>query len=348
MEEITLPRKIIIKENTLSDIERLVEEFNNFKSILLILGLKTREIFGKKIFDLLVEKGYLINCIYVEKSDHSTLERVKKHAKILNVDLIMGIGGGKNIDIAKAVSHFLDIPYISIPTILSHDGIASDRCVISKGKKKYPILASPPLGVVIDLKIISQAPYRFFSAGCGDVIAKKTAVLDWKLANEEKNEDYNELAASLAYFSAALIIRNARYHKNNFKSSIRILAENLVNCGMAMSMTRSSRPCSGSEHMFCHSIDYLFPENRALHGEKVALGTYIMSFLHGIDYMEIKDALVAYNLPINYQQINIPQEILVKALSIAHKIRSDRRYTILRNGIKRNDAEKILKKLGVI
>ncbi|MDI6826406.1 MAG: iron-containing alcohol dehydrogenase [Candidatus Aenigmarchaeota archaeon] len=348
MEEITLPRKIVIKENTLPDIPRLIEELNNFKSILLVLGLKTRELLGKKIFDLLTKKGYVTNCIYVEKSDHSTLERIKKHARMLNVDLIIGIGGGKNIDIARAVSHFLEIPYINIPTILSHDGIASDRSVISEGKKKYPILANPPLAIVVDLKILSQAPYRFFASGCGDVIAKKTAVLDWQLARDEKNEDYNDLAANLAYFSADTIIKNANTHKKNYKSSIKLLAEALINCGMAMSITKSSRPCSGSEHMFCHTIDFLFPENKALHGEKVALGAYIMSFLHGIDFVEIRDTLLSYNLPVNYQQINIPQEILIKALSTAHKIRSDRRYTILKNGIKKDNAENILKRLEVI
>jgi len=100
--------------------------------------------------------------------------------------------------------------------------------------------------------------------------------------------------------------------------------------------------------MFCHAIDFLLPENTALHGEKVALGTYIMSFLHGIDFLEIKDVLLSYKLPVNYQQINIPQEILIKALSTAHKIRGDRRYTILRDGIKKTDAENILKKLEVI
>jgi len=348
MGEITLPRKIIIKENTLSDIPRLIDEFNNFKSILLILGLKTRELLGKKILDLLAKKEYIVNCIYVEKSDHSTLERVKKHARMLNVDLIIGIGGGKNIDIARAVSHFLDIPYISIPTVLSHDGIASDRSVISKGNKKYPILANPPLAILIDLKTLYQSPYRYFAAGCGDVIGKKTAVLDWQLARDEKGEDYDDLAANLAYFSADQIIENAKNHQKNYKSSVKLLAKALINCGMAMTITKSSRPCSGSEHMFCHTIDSLFPENNALHGEKVALGTYIMSFLHGIDFVEIKDAMLSYKLPVNYQQINIPQEILIKALSTAHKIRSDRRYTILKDGIKKANAENILKKLEVI
>lgn len=348
LHRIELSREIIIGEKAIQEIPNLLKRLNDYRSLLLVLGKKTRELIGKRTLDLLTDNDYVTNCVYVENSDHSTLERVKKHAKIVNANLVLGIGGGKNIDIAKAVANFLKIPYISVPTILSHDGIASDRAVISKGKKKYPVLASPPLAIVADLEILSKAPFRFFAAGCGDVIAKRTSVLDWQLARDEKGEDYDNYAANLASLSADLIIKNAKDYDKDYKSSIKLLLRTLITCGVTMSITKSSRPCSGSEHMFCHTIDQLFPENKALHGEKVALGTYIMSFLHGIDHEDIRDAMISYKLPIDHEEIKIPSEVLVKALSTAHAIRSDRRYTILKNGIEKDDAQKILEKLEVI
>ena len=343
-----LPRQTIIEENILPEIPKILERLGTFKSILLVMGKKTREITGNKILDILTEKDYALNSVYIEKANHPTLERIKKQTKTLNVDLVFGIGGGKNIDMAKALAHFLNIPYISIPTVLSHDGIASDRSVISKGKKKYPILASPPLAVIADLEIISNAPFRYFAAGCGDVISKRTAVLDWQLARDEKGEAYDKYAADLASTSADLIISNAKNYKKDFKTSVKLLTKALINCGFAMQITKSSRPCSGSEHMFCHTVDFLYPGNKALHGEKVALGTYIMSFLHGIDHREIRNALKSYKLPVNNKQIKIPKTILIKALSTAHEFRSDKRYTILRDGIEKDEAKKILKKLRVI
>jgi len=121
----------------------------------------------------------------------------------------------------------------------------------------------------------------------------------------------------------------------------------LINCSIAMIIAKSSRPCSGSEHMFWNAIDRLYP-NTALHGEKVALGTYIMSFLHGIDYKKIRDALASYKLPLNSKDIKIPSKILVEALATAHRIRSDMRYTILKNGIEKETAKEILNKLKII
>lgn len=342
------PQKIIIEENTIDKIPEIIEKLGSFKSILLISGEKTFNLVGKKVEKELQEKDYIVNDIKVDECSESTVNSTLKKSQSFKPDLIFGIGGGKNIDVAKSVGFYLKKPWVSVPTIPSHDGIASDRAVISKGKEKYPLLTSPPLAVISDLNILSEAPSRFFSAGCGDVISKITSVLDWQLARDEKDEAYDNHAADLAHSSAELIINISKNYKNDYKSSVKLLMKALINCGIAMIIAKSSRPCSGSEHMFWNAIDRLYPKNKALHGEKVALGTYIMSYFHGIDYKKIKNALIDYDLPWNYRKIKIPSKILVKALSIAHETRSDMRYTILRNGIEQDEAERILKELNVI
>ena len=228
LNQIKLPREIIVKEKAIREIPKLLKRLNDFQSLLLVLGMKTRELIGRKTLDLLTDNDYKSNCVYVEKCDHSTLERVKKHAKLVKADLVIGIGGGKNIDMAKAVANFLKVPFISVPTILSHDGIASNRAVMSKGKKRYPILTSPPLAIVADLEIMSKAPFRFFAAGCGEVISKKTAVLDWQLAKYERGEDYDEYTANLVSSSADLIIKNSKDYEKDYKSSIRLLLKTLI------------------------------------------------------------------------------------------------------------------------
>lgn len=342
------PPKIVIKENAVDEIPTILKELDDFKNILLVSGRTTHRLIGKKMSGILTENDYKVDTVLVEECNHSTVERLKKKCQSLELGLIIGTGGGKNIDVAKAVSYHLEIPCISVPTIPSHDGIASDRAVISKGKTKYPVVGKLPVAIVADMKILSKAPFRFSAAGCGDVIAKRTAVLDWQLARDERGEEYDDFAAKLASSAADTIINNSKEYKKDYKSSVELLVKALISCGIAMATAKSSRPCSGSEHMFCHAIDFLYPENKALHGEKVALGTYIMAFLHGIDHNEIKEVLLSYKLPVNHEQIQIPSKMLIKALSTAHEIRSDKRLSILRDGINTEEAEKILKKLRII
>ena len=342
------PQETIIEDNATDKISIILEKLGKFEDIVSISGKTTFDLIGKRIINDLSEKNYKVHNIHADACNETTVNSTVKKVKTSNPNLILGIGGGKNIDVAKAVAYHLNKPWISIPTIPSHDGIASNRAVISKGKKKYPLLTKPPLAVVVDLNILSEAPFRFFAAGCGDVIAKTTAVLDWRLAQDDKGEEFDDYAASLAFTSAELIINNAKNYKKNYKLSVKLLMKALINCGNAMVIANSSRPCSGSEHMFCHAIDNLYPKNKALHGEKVALGTYIMSFLHGIDYKKIRNALISYKLPLNAEKIKIPPKILVEALSTAHKIRSDMRYTVLKDGVNKEKAREILTKLKVI
>ena len=55
---------------------------------------------------------------------------------------------------------------------------------------------------------------------------------------------------------------------------------------MAMSMVNSSRPASGSEHMFSHALDKIAP-NIGLHGQKCGIGSIMMAKLQGQDWKKI-------------------------------------------------------------
>ena len=76
MQEIELPRQIIIGEDVYPKIPSLLKKLDNFESILLVMGVKTRDLIGKKILSIL-NNHYNINCIYAEESDDKTLQRVK-------------------------------------------------------------------------------------------------------------------------------------------------------------------------------------------------------------------------------------------------------------------------------
>ena len=129
---------------------------------------------------------------------------LESQIKELKPQVLFGVGGGTIIDSAKVSSGSQNIPFISVPTTVSHDGIASPLASIKGSDKPYSILAQAPLAIIADTEVIAKAPWRFVVSGCGDVISKFTAVKDWKLAHIENGEYYGGYAASLALMSAKL------------------------------------------------------------------------------------------------------------------------------------------------
>ena len=112
-------------------------------------------------------------------------------------DLVIGIGGGRSVDIAKMIGFNIDKPFVSIPTSASHDGIASPFVSI-KRDRPHSLVATAPLGVFVDVDIIKKAPRRLLTSGCGDLIAKITAVRDWQLGRDKTGEYYGRYSADLA------------------------------------------------------------------------------------------------------------------------------------------------------
>ena len=64
---------------------------------------------------------------------------------------MLGVGGGRPIDVAKCASFNLKMPFVSVPTAASHDGIVSSRASIINDKgRKESLGAQPPLALVAD------------------------------------------------------------------------------------------------------------------------------------------------------------------------------------------------------
>jgi len=322
-----LPREVIVGNGTIEHIGEISHRLGFTQSALIIAGSKTYGIAGKTVKELLEKKGIIVNVFLVESATVKDVEKVEEKIKALKPEVVFGVGGGTKIDVAKLSSARQEIPFISVPTTASHDGIASPLSSVKGYEKPYSIMAQAPIAIVADTNIIMQAPWRFLISGCGDIISKFTAVRDWKLAHEEKNEYYGSYAASLALMSAKLIIENAEQIKPDNEEGVRVVIEALISCGVSMSIAGSSRPCSGSEHLFAHALDMIKP-NHSMHGERCGVGTIMMAYLHRANWKRIRDTLKMLGAPTNANELGVEKKDVMKALEIAATIRPER-YTIL-------------------
>lgn len=342
-----LPREVIVGKGTMQHIPEVAKRLGLKGKALVIAGSKSYGIAGKNICSLLEESGLQVDILQIKAMAINDLIVIEKKIEASKPQVLFGVGGGTIIDAAKISSTSQNIPFISVPTTVSHDGIASPLASIKGSDKPYSILAQAPLAIIADTDIIAQAPWRFVTSGCGDIIAKFTAVKDWKLAHQDKNEYYGEYAASLALMSAKLIIENAEFLVYRREEGLRILLEALISCGVAMSIAGSSRPCSGSEHLFSHALDIINPSH-AMHGEQCGVGSILMAYLYRSNWQRIRKTLKLIGAPTTARELGVKDRDVVEALMLAGKIRPER-YTILQKlNLNFEACEKTAKATGII
>jgi len=342
-----LPREVVVGDETLSLIGDICKRLGFSKSVFVVTGPDTQLVAGRRVIDLLRGKGMDVDHLVVGSSTIWDVRAVEGRIRELKPQVVLGVGGGTKIDVAKLSSARQGIPFISVPTTASHDGIASPVVALKGLKKPYSVMAQSPMAIVADTNVIIQSDYRFTASGCGDVIAKFTAVQDWELAHKVKDEYYGEYAASLALMSARLVMKNAGVIGPGVEEGLRVVLEALISCGVAMSIAGSSRPCSGSEHLFSHALDLVAP-NSAMHGEQCGVGTIMMAYLYGMDWKGIKATLEKAGAPTTAEELGVGPKSVVEALVRACTIRPDR-YTILdEKRLGYDSAEKLARVTGVI
>ncbi|MFM7795588.1 MAG: iron-containing alcohol dehydrogenase, partial [Candidatus Nitrosotenuis sp.] len=173
---------------------------------------------------------------------------------------------------------------------------------------------------------------------------KITAVKDWELGRDKTGEYYGRYSSNLASMSAKILLEATEKKK---QPDVRDIVEALISAGVASCIAGSSRPCSGSEHLFSHALDKIAP-GVGLHGEKCGIGAIMMAKLQGQDWKKIKNTLKNNGAPTTAKQVGIRKEMLAKALIMAQSLRPER-YTILKQvNMTETKALELAKNTGVI
>jgi len=319
-----LPRLIVVGEKNIGEIGEFLRSLDSPKKISVVAGRHVQKIVQDKIHQSLSQSKIRSFWHTPEGNDEKSIMLIQNKVRADKSDLIAGVGGGRSVDVAKMISFNLQKPFVSVPTAASHDGIASPFVSV-RGDKPHSIVASAPLGVFVDIDVIRKAPKRLLASGCGDLVAKITAVRDWELGRDKTGEYYGRYSANLASMSAKILLEATEKRK---LPDVREVVEALISAGVASCIAGSSRPCSGSEHLFSHALDKIAP-NVGLHGEKCGIGAILMAKLQGQDWKKIIKTLKNVGAPTTAKQIGLKRESLVKALMVAQSLRPQR-YTILK------------------
>jgi glycerol-1-phosphate dehydrogenase [NAD(P)+] len=266
--------------------------------------------------------------VFVVNDD--TLDEAMSLARQLQpriIDVVVAIGGGRTLDVAKFAAGRLGLPMVAVATSLAHDGLASPVSVLRVEEDRISHGVPMPLAVVVDLAMVQRSPRSLVASGVGDLLSNLSAIADWGTAHAVRGEQIDGVASMLARTAAEAVL-----HRRDDPMGLpflECLANALILSGTAMAVAGSRRPCSGACHEISHAIDELFP-GRSTHGQQVGVGMLFASYLRG-DRTTLSDAarcLAHHDLPLDHLDLGLTDAEFVKAVLHAPDTRPDR-FTVL-------------------
>jgi len=197
--------------------------------------------------------------------------------------LLAAGGSGSITDIVRYTAYQARLPFLSIPTAASVDAYTSFTAAITLGQIKYSILTKAARTVYVHVPTLCSAPPRMTASGFSDMLAKYTALADWKLANLLVGDSYNDVVAGYALQAAQSCTRMVREIHEAAPDGMTALIQGLLISGRCMVTAKSSRPAAGSEHSLSHfwEINHQLRQMpESLHGEKAGVASVIIAELY--------------------------------------------------------------------
>lgn len=216
--------------------------------------------------------------LLVETMDRDRVEQAE--ARIPGVEMVVGIGGGMVMDMAKYVTWKRGLPLVLSPSIASVDACVTNTIAVRDDHKVHYIGFAVAEAIVSDLGLMAGAPKRLNRAGIADIMSIHTGLFDWELAGKRGKFEFVPDAARRVRPLVDGVEQLAAEMRDCTDNALRWLieayaAENVVCLEMG-----HSRPEEGSEHFLAYNIEHRTGKH-FVHGELVCLGIVLMTRLQG-------------------------------------------------------------------
>lgn len=252
--------------------------------------------------------------------------RLQEIMKANGCDVVVGVGGGKSLDTAKAVAHYERVPVVIAPSIASTDAPCSALSVLYTEDgvfDEYLVLPKNPEVVVMDTNVIKDAPARLFVAGMGDALAtyfEAQATVDSNGTTMSGAHPTNS-ALALAKLCFDILMEDGLKAKLAVEAKTCTPAvENVIEANTYLSGVGFESGGLAAAHAIHNGLTVLPECHHMYHGEKVAFGTLVQLMMENRSMDEIEEVIdfcLSVGLPITLGELGCTEPTPEKIMAVA-------------------------------
>lgn len=244
------------------------------------------------------------------------INRLKQLVKKNNCEVIVGVGGGKILDTAKAVAYYTKLPIVIVPTIASTDAPCSALSVIYTDEgvfSKYLILPKNPDIVLVDTQIVAKAPSRLIVSGMGDALATYFEARASVKSNSSNmtGEKSTKAAMALGRLCYDTLLEDGLKAKLAVENKVSTKAvENIVEATTLLSGIGFESGGLGAAHAIHNGFTAIQDCKHMNHGELVAFGTLTQLILENSPMEELEEVIgfcLEIGLPVTLEDLGIKE-----------------------------------------
>lgn len=299
--------------------------------------------YGKKALILISESGYKRIGSVVEESfagrdfeivfdyfngecSKAEIQRLTAVVADKKCDQVIGIGGGKILDTAKAVAYYSSVPVLICPTIASTDAPCSALSVIYTEEgvfEEYLFLPANPNMVLMDTDIIAKSPVRLTISGMGDALATyfEARAVQAKGATTCAGGNVTSAAIALAKLCFDTLMEEGVKAKLALEAGVYTKSvEKVIEANTLLSGIGFESGGLAGAHAIHNGFTVLEECHHMYHGEKVAFGTITQLVLENIPaekLQEIIDFCIELGLPVTLKELGIKNATREKIMAVA-------------------------------